>query len=395
MSKNKTKNELIDNPKTIGTLVYLGIMGAIMFYLLPLFVGALANEMSSLSINQLGIFASSDLTGLCLSSLTAFLWIRVISWRKMALLGILLIVGGNILAIFANEFELLLITRIIAGFGQGILMSITLAGLNDSDNPDGYVGFYITGSTLMAAIGFLVFDDFFSYGGLDVLWSLLAGITIIGLIPAFYWLPSSSTPVERTSIKSDIKLNYVPAILILAGLFFNFFGNAGVWAFAERLGNNIGLSMNFIGKSLSISLFVSLLGSMLPFWLKLKWGRLLPITLGIIVNIFTIALLFIGQTSNTYFIAVLLYFFSLNFLTPYVIGAIGSYDTNGKIIVLVAPTYSIANALGPVVVGFLIINNNFMPVAYLGIGIIFLSFIFFAFALKRFKSKTSLITLMG
>ena len=378
---------MIKDKSQIACLIYLGIMGASLFFLLPLLVGGLSAKMPALSGRQLGFFASSDLTGLCLASLSAYFWIRTANWKVAAIIGIALIVIGNFISVSTIDFNTLIIWRLIAGLGQGILMSISFAGLNDTENPDGYIGFVITGGTLIAALSFLFFDFLSQWGGLNSLFIIMGTIALIGLIPVFLILPIQN---ERPDLKEKIaktKNKYaIPAALCLVGLFLSFFGNAGVWAFVERIGNEVGFSLEFMSKALAISLFVSLIGSMIPYWLELKWGRFFPILLGVFFNIAAILVVFNTTSEAVYTISSAIYLLALNFLTPYIIGAIGSYDTIGKIMVLVAPTYSVANAIGPVSLGLMVGDAGYTTIAMVGIGIIMLSLLVISWSLLKYKS---------
>lgn len=84
----------------------------------------MVSESLSLSAVQQGQFASSDLVGSAIASISSFFWIRKFDWKKVALIGLTLIIAGNLLSIFQNDFTSLLIIRFMTGLGEGLAIAL-------------------------------------------------------------------------------------------------------------------------------------------------------------------------------------------------------------------------------------------------------------------------------
>ena len=91
-----TSNHL-DKRTVLIAAFAIGNAGLLMIYLLPLLVGAV-NEQLLLNERQTGIFASSDLIGYSIASISAFFWIRRINWKHAAFVGLCMIIIGNLLS---------------------------------------------------------------------------------------------------------------------------------------------------------------------------------------------------------------------------------------------------------------------------------------------------------
>ena len=81
---------VVNRPSTILSVPVFGVIGSIVFLLLPLLIGGFSDELS-LSDTQVGWLGSADMIGMFAAALVATVWIRRADWRLVALIASVLL----------------------------------------------------------------------------------------------------------------------------------------------------------------------------------------------------------------------------------------------------------------------------------------------------------------
>ena len=128
-------------------------------------------------------------------------------------------------------------------------------------------------------------------------------------------------------------------------------GLGAIWAFVKLIGTSAGIEAPRVGIALGISTGVATVGALAASWLADRIGRIIPVTVALLVQVVMIALLQ-GEMSFLQFMltaAVFQIFWNLN--GPYIMGTIALSDTTGRVSLLI-PTAQIGGFfLGPVIAG--------------------------------------------
>lgn len=322
---------------------FLGNAGLLLIYLLPQMVGAVSESLS-LSAVQQGQFASSDLVGSAIASISSFFWIRKFDWKKVALIGLILIISGNLLSIFQNDFTSLLIIRFMTGIGEGLAIALALVVINDSKETERNFAMYliltlVTGAVSVELIPLLSYlsSDMVIFG-LQILTALMAVPLVIFFLPFNKIIEKSTGEFKRLSNKS---------IFGLTGILIMFVGYGGLWAFSERIGKDEGFSEAYIADALFISLLAAIIGLLIPILVENRYGRKIPIFISS-VGLIAFGIIILSHPSPIMFVAALaIGSFGINMILPYATGILAESDQTGKALVMVMPMYSIGFALGP------------------------------------------------
>ena len=123
-----------DDWHVMSMAIYMALLGYSVLVGIPVISTAWVDQFGFTDI-QVGRLAGADLGGLTLGSIFASLFIQRISRRILALIGIMLAVVGNLLCLCTVEYEMVLITRIIAGTGSGVYTAIAIATLGATTKP--------------------------------------------------------------------------------------------------------------------------------------------------------------------------------------------------------------------------------------------------------------------
>ena len=284
----------VDRPSAIVSVTVLGVVGSIVFLLLPLLLGAFAENLS-LDARQVGFLASADMAGFFIAAAVATLWVRRANWRRVVALAAALLVVCHSLSGFLESLTPLLLVRGTAGFAGGTLMSIALTSLGDTRNPDRFFALFISGQLSLGALALWRMPGLIAAYGLRGVFIALAVVTAAAAL-CIPWIPKRGQPRESAARGSSRATSIRPGVTALLGcLAFNT-GIMAVWAYMERIGNAAGLEPSVIGGALSLSLLAGLFGALVAAALVDRFGRVLPIAASVVLQL--VALFLVAGASK-------------------------------------------------------------------------------------------------
>ena len=133
----------------------------------------------------------------------------------------------------------------------------------------------------------------------------------------------------------------------------------GVADYAFELGKDIGLANNEISNILTVANIISIFGGVLVYIIGTKFGRTIPLLIGIsIASIFTY-LLHYSDNISIYFIANTLTGIAWAFTIPYLLGLCATFDIHGQMAALAGFVSKMGLASGPLVGSLFIMTNGF------------------------------------
>ncbi len=373
-------NRGVDRPAAILGVIILGVIGSIVFLLLPMLIGAFTENLS-LTAAQVGLLGSADMTGMFIAAVVATGWIRSYNWRVIAALACGLLIVCHILSGFVQLFIPLFLIRVIAGFAGGSLMSIALTSLGDTRQPDRFFALFIAGQLTLGGLGLWLFPGFLAQFGLGGVFGALA-VVVLGASLFIPFIPQQGRKIEPavTSPSKSRAANraMLPGLMALLACFIFNLGIMAVWAYLERMGNAAGLEASYIGSTLAVSLAGALVGALLAAAIANRFGRVIPLILTLVVQVVALLLLSGELSRNAFLVGVMLFAFAWNFPVPYQLAITVSLDVSGRLVVLFLSAVKLGYAAGPVIAAQLIMmGRGFTPVIVLaGAGFVTSALIF-------------------
>jgi len=337
----------ISSSRAIAATMFMAVVASSFLLFLPVLVGGLSGF--GLTSSQISVIAAADLGGISLCSLAAAYWINRVSWQHAALVGLLLIIAGNVACYWVQDFSGLAILRFAVGIGEGVLMPINLACLARTKVPDRNFGIFIVLQTIHAMIGLALIPYLVAFSGVGATFILMAGLALV-VLPMLRWLPDSlansknDTDIEQTT--TALRLNG-KALLTLGAIFFFFAVQSGIWTYIERIGDAAGISAETIGTALAAGAFAGLIGALTAAGIASKFGRAIPLTLTAVLQAVAIVLMRDHPQIAAFFLASALFQFFWNFGIPYQMGVMSRADPAGRYVVLVTAVTGIGFTVGP------------------------------------------------
>ena len=353
------------NNRSLAAAVLLGVSGVAIFNVLPLYLGAAAEQLN-LSPDKTGLLATIELSSIALASLLGPFWVGKVNWRRTAYVATSIIVIGDLLTTTLTSYESIVLTRVITGFfGEGLVYAIAISALAESDQPERAFGYAVSGQVLSAALGLYFLPPLIVNLGVDSVIYYVAAIAFVSLW-FVHWMPEGS----KKQLQVNLDRPNFPARVPLMGLAVMsvwYLCIGSFWAFAERIGNEAGLELQIIGTALSVSTVAGLMGSATATFLKDRFGRMWPFLVSVFLQILVFWVISAEFSEQLFFAALIVFNIGWNFGVTYLLAMIASSDSQGRFVVLAPVSQTVGTGGGPAITGMLAVHHGYSVVIIFGI----------------------------
>lgn len=336
-------------PISIAAAVYVSIVGVFALMIMPIVPGVLISQLGFSGEAAVGVI-SAEVVGGALASILAMFWISRVNWRIAALCSVLVVVIGNVVSVFITDATTLTIVRFLVGLlGQGTAFVIGISMIQSTTDPDKNFGFVIAAQVAFGVLALLslqrIVTGFDSVGGVYI---PLAALAVLGL-PL---IRNLATGFEAQPDQADQK-QAGSVFLPVAGLVVMLIwciGLGSMWAFVSLIGEAGGLEAVDAQLALAVSSGVAILGAIGAAALAGKGvGRFMPVTIALLAQ--AGMAWFLQGEMNWLEMAIKASIFQIfwNMTGPFIMGAIASSDTSGKVSVLIPAAQTAGFSIGPVI----------------------------------------------
>jgi len=359
------QDQVLDRPTAILAALALSAIGALFYNMLPVYLG-IAQDERQLDFARTGLISGAFFLGYNLVTISAFFWIRRVSWRKVFFATLPLGAAALYLGALIENYAGLLLSTAIAGGAFAAIYGIGTTAVGDTPNPSRWYGVKIASEAGLGAILFLVLP------GTLIAWRGLEGL-VIGMVlavallaPLALGLPRGTANADQDELAHESNSmnrgRHLAIWMALAGTLLFFSGQTTVWAFVERLGSAGGFEPESVGVLLSVSLAFAVSGSLVCASLGDRWGNVLPF--GLACSVFLVALLLLAQSATFAFYAAgtCAVMFSVGMGLPFAIARVAELDLEGRYVVLSVPAVGIGAMLGPSIAGALADGEGLAPI---------------------------------
>ena len=307
-----------------------------------------------------GFIVSANKYGAAFGALIATFIVKKVEWRKVIrLLFITLIIFDLISTQFSNP-QTLIILRFIHGTIGGLSVGIGLSIIARTYNPDKIFGMLLVVQYSFGSLGIWLVPRLVDNFGYGAAFGTLITFTLMTLL-ILPFVPNVESPSESDNTNAGLFQIPITMMLffVLCALFLFQAANMGVADYAFELGKDIGLTNNEISNILTIANIISISGGVLVYIIGTRFGRTIPLIIGIsVASIFTY-LLHYSDNINIYFIANTFTGIAWGFTIPYLLGLCATFDLHGQMAALAGFVSKMGLASGPLVGSLFIISNGF------------------------------------
>ncbi|MGI9295491.1 MAG: MFS transporter [Pseudomonadales bacterium] len=347
----------------VFAVIALQIMGGFASFISPLILGGLTSGLS-LAVSQAGTVIFVEMGALAFAALVSAPFLPRLRYKPACIIAISITLVMNLLTItVADSLQSVMMTRLIAGLCAGFVYGVSVAAVASlSSNPDrlyGIIQFAMAGGNLIwfGIGGYL--SETYAHRGLFALFC----IVIIVLLPSIKFMPGHQLGGAHSY--TERPANFLTGVVTYIAVFIYLVAAAAMFVFSEPLGIRAGMSRTEVGLTFSVSSVVGLLGAAIAIWLNVRLGRLIPITLMVVLYIS--GTVWICNTTDPTMFALALIFQSAVyfFAIPYCFGLGAALDGQGRWAAAIGSAFLIGYAVGPGIAGFVVESNGFVGLSWM------------------------------
>jgi len=308
-------------------------------------------------------------------------WSRV----RVAMVGTTVVVLANAASAFAWSFEALTVMRAFAGAGAGIAGAAGIASAASTRDPDRLFAAVMLAWGLGGALGPAIVPfataDHGSMGGY-----LLIGAVCLGVMPLLGWLvPPHPAKEEAPSLFTAP--NRSLAVIAMAGLLVYEIGQGGIWTFIEQIGIQSQLTEHQVGVTLTGTDLAGLGGAAIAAALGTRFGRMIPIVIGIVMNTTAAVVLATCDDSVKFVLMVWLWNFAYYFVVPYLLGAMAELDDLGRWVIAADAVWQLGDGFGPGIAGTIVERGGLADLADFGLATGLVCVVLMSVVIRRIDAR--------
>jgi predicted MFS family arabinose efflux permease len=345
-----------DPPSLFPAALATSVTAISITHMLPFLVGSLMDGIG-LDARRAGLLASTEMGAMAAGALAVAPRIGHLSRKALAIgasAALLLLHGASALS---DGFGQLLLLRALAGLAEGCLYAVTAAAVAASIAPTRVYARVEAGGTLLWAVLFLIVPRAVALWQQRGAFGALFVITLCCL-PLLSWLPAH--PPEEVRAEGTGRKLWSPSVLavVCTGAILYISENS-LWAFTERIGTSTGMSGRSVGIVLSLTNLLLVLGALFVSRLHLRWGRSLPLGVGIAVFGASLAVVACARSPAQYVAGHAALAIVFVFQWIYLQGLSAALDPTGRVAAMLAGAILVGGALGPSVGGQLAVWGGY------------------------------------
>lgn len=358
------QDQSINSRSSLIAAIYLSVVGPAVFIVQPGFVQGLV-EYGNFSDIQAGYISSAEMWGIALSTFALVFLTRLGNWQRVLRISAVVIMLGNFASVLSDDYWLFMLLRFVTGLGSGGLISLSFTIIGLTSNPDRNFGLQIMWILAYGALGLLLMPMAYTHIGLDgvLIFFALFGISsliFIGRLP-------DNIPEENHLKNQETSLTKKAKNTAVLSMFVYFLAQGVVWTYLFLLGLQAGLNEQNVSNGLTVSQLAGVAGAMLAAIMANRFGRLMPLSLGIAASIISLFLLYGGQSAWQFAALVSLFNFAWNMTHPYLLAAMASFDRSGRMVVYAVAAQMFGIAIGPAIAANIINDGDYQNILTAGI----------------------------
>jgi predicted MFS family arabinose efflux permease len=356
----------INSRQTLWSVFLVGVIAPEVFIVQPGFVQGLVEHVG-FDDQGAGYAASWEMFGLATTTILMTFIAHRVNWRTVILGSLIIMFLANAMCTLTTDLNTFVALRFIAGLGAGSLVSLSFAIVGLTSNPDRNFGLLIMWVLTYGAIVLWAMPSAYAYAGMSgALW-FFAIFPLIA-VPFIKHLPANGESVAQVE-EDAVNLTTGMKTLALFAMLAYFMAQGVVWAYLFLIGLAGGLGEQAVANGLTLSQFAGIAGAMLAAIMAHRFGRSLPLTIGILGGALCLYFLVGSFEFMAFAVAVCVYNFAWNLTHPFLLASMASFDRRGRVVVYAVAMQMVGLAIGPGLAASVISEGDYINVNWLGAGL--------------------------
>jgi predicted MFS family arabinose efflux permease len=337
-------------------LAFLATAGLFYVNIMPALVSGLITGLG-FSNKDAGLVGSLNIYGAAVGALLAVFIIRRISWKPVCIALLLLLISVDFLSMLVTKELTMMMLRALHGGIGGLLVGVSFAVIARTEFVHKTFGMLLLVQFGLGGIGVWALPPLVPELGSWILFFTLIAFSTAALIMVFF-LPDYPVQVrDPDAIIAPVEKGPLSASIFAVFLFQA--ANMALYAYIIDLAEQAGLTLSTISPALGISAWMGILGSLAVILLATKWGRTMPIMLGIFVTAAATFALHYSFNPLVFWIANIAVGMTWAFSIAYLLGVCSEFDKAGQMAALAGFASKLGLASGPLFAALIVEGGNY------------------------------------
>lgn len=279
--------------------------------------------------------------------------------------------AGNIASIMAPSFDTLLISRVLAGCGEGVLLAAMTATVSGLTSPDKVFGLFFATQLLLCTVFLSAASALVAAGGVNAMLTVL--IIFAGAITLLSPLVDLLGREPGRESRDGSALPRPGMVLLLTGLAAPLLLYAAigiVWPSITTIASASDVPAAIISRALTVATAAGIVAGLIVSWCGTRFGRIAPIAGGSgLLALLTASLLFHHQ-AWAFGLIVVTYMFVWIFVTPYYMGLLAAVDPSGRLAVVSVAMQPAGLAIGQSLCAALVADLRYAVALKCGVALV-------------------------
>jgi predicted MFS family arabinose efflux permease len=339
-----------------GTYTYIAVFSAVLYTVLliaPVIAGKLIQQFGLTPV-QVGTLFSLELGAFSLATVPAYLWLRRINLRTASYMFTAVVIAGNVVSGFLDDFGLLIVARVVTSLAAGSITVIILTLSGKTANPSRAFGIFVVFQLAMGALILAVFPTLFAGAGVAAIYWTLAGLAVLCLLVINRIdgeVLRTATPVAGSAAK---RVPIFKAAAGMAAVLLFYIALSGIWSFIAQISAGSGIDLSASSLILSLATVAGILSALVATTLGDSPRRRLYLIAGYVGMALSIALLFGSPALIRFATAAVIFKFAWTFILPYLLSTLSDLSNGGHLMNTTNLMIGTGFSIGPIVSGALI-----------------------------------------
>jgi MFS family permease len=351
-------------------LAFLATAGIFYVNIMPAIVDGLIEGLGFTN-REAGFVGSANLYGAAFGAFSAVFIVKVVEWRKAAYALLAILIAMDFASMLIAVPKIMIATRFVHGFVGGVLVGVGFAVMSRTTEVHRTFGYLLTIQFGLGGLGIMYLPGLVPEFGTKALFLSLIAFSVVTvlMIPFLSEYPRNKENVVAAGGQKH--KGYMA--LALAATFLFQAANMAIYAYAIGIGKHAMLDVNFVNKSLGAAAWVAIAGSVLVILLSTRFGRLVPVSIAIILTAFGIWALHFSHVnpdswvSSVYWLANVLVAITWAFTISYLLGICSEFDTTGQMAAMGGFASKMGLASGPAIAAMIVGDDNYGVVINVGV----------------------------
>lgn len=367
---NDAAVEQLNSKLTVFSLIIAGALGVMAFQVLPSLIIGMLTDLE-FSQQQIGRVSSAQLGGIALGSFINLYLIKVMSWRRIAYVGVTCLLLTDAVSMFFTDYMAFVVIRFLAGTAGGICVSFGAFALGNTRLADRNFGLFMACQVISAIVANMFLPGIVQSHGINSIFIMLIVLELLTMFVLLKNIPNLEVKEQQAGGSNSPRV-WIFCIVQLAAILCFFIALGGFWTYIAPIGLGAGLTEQETGRAISLGLFGGLAGAFVAAQLNIRLGRLLPVLIAVGTQFAALAILYSGFQFTVFMLAAGLFMFGWYMFFPYQLGVLAALDRDGRPMILANAVAGIGSGVGPLVVSLYLVDD-FLPAYTIAAGFLFLA----------------------